>query len=883
MSFWRRLKCLAPSYRRAQEIDMREELQSLAAIADAGELGNLTRAAEEARAAWSWTWLDRLYRDLRYTIRAARQNMGFTITAVLTLALGIGANAAIFSVINGVLIKPLPYPGSESLVSLWQTARGVTGAGDKINICPTMYFTYRDNNRSFAQLGIWSAGDGAVTGAGEPDEARALIVTYGVLDTLGVKPVLGRWFSPADDTPGTPETVILGYSYWQTKFSGDPQIVGKSITVDSRPRAVIGVMPASFRFRNFDEQLILPERFERSKALLGQFNFQGVARLKPGVTLEQANADVARMLPIWLNGWPAPPGFSKTVFEDAHFGPKVQPLKEDVVGDIGTTLWVIMGSLGLVLLTACANIANLLLVRAESRQHELAIRAALGAGWGQLVKEMLLESLTLGLLGGALGLGLAYAAIQILVATGPQSMPRISEISIDPLVLALAAGLSLLSGLFFGAIPVLKYVGRRAETSLRGAGRSFSSGRERNRARNILIVAQVGLALVLLTGSGLMVRTFQALRSVHPGFTNPEELQIVRIAVADSTIRDNERVMRMENDMLNKLMAIPGVEAVALADSAPMESIFSNSNVLDVEGHDYSAEGKVPPVRRYRSVTPGFFKATGTPLIAGRDFTWSEIYQKIPMAMISENLARELWGDPRAALGKHIREGSKDPWSEIVGIAGDVYDNGLQAPAPTIAYWPAMRRSVFAGNGIRATRTPALILRSRRAGTESLLADARRAIWSVNPNLPVFLTNTEQGIYNQTMQRTSFTLVLLSIAGAMALVLGIVGMYGVIAYAVSQRSREIGIRMALGAEPADLRRMFVRRGLLLALLGAAIGLGAAAAATGVMKSLLFGVTALDPVTFASVALVLIGAAALASYLPARQATLVDPVEALRTD
>ncbi|HEY7336870.1 MAG TPA: ABC transporter permease [Bryobacteraceae bacterium] len=807
----------------------------------------------------------------------------FSAAVLATLALGIGANTSIFSVINGVLFKPLPYPGAESLVSLWHTAPGITGVGDRINICPSMYFTYRDENRSFAQIGVWSANGGTVTGAGEPDEARALMVTYGVLDALNVKPVLGRWFSKADDTPGTPETVMLGYGYWQTKFGGDRAIVGKSITVDSRPRTVIGVLPASFRFRNFDEQLIMPERFERSKVFLGQFGFQGVARLKPGVTLQQANADIARMLPMWLNAWPTPPGFSKILFENAHFGPKVLPLKQDAVGDIGATLWVIMGTLGLVLLIACANVANLLLVRAEGRQHELAIRAALGAGWGQIAREMLLESLTLGLLGGVLGLVLAYAAIQVLVAKGPQSMPRIAEISIDPLVLAFAVGLSLLSGLFFGAIPVLKYAGQSAAMSLRGVGRAFSSGRERNRARNILVIAQVCFALVLLTGSGLMIRTFQALRSVHPGLTKPEELQILRIVIPDTRVKESERVMRMENDMLDKLAAIPGVQSVTLADSAPLESIFSNNDVLDVEGRDYSAAGKVPPVRRHRSVSPGFFKTMGTPLIAGRDFTWSAIYQKIPAVIISENLAHELWGNARAALGKRVRQGAKNPWSEVIGVAGDVYDNGLQAPAPAIVYWQAMRRSVFADDGASVTRGPAFILRSSRAGTEALLADARRAIWSIDDNLPVFLTNTEQGLYNSSMQRTSFTLVLLAIAGAMALLLGVVGIYGVIAYAVSQRTREIGIRIALGAEPGGLRRMFVRRGLLLALTGAAIGLGAAAAATRLMKTLLFGVTALDPVTFAAVALVLIGAAALASYLPARRATLVDPVDALRTE
>ncbi len=807
----------------------------------------------------------------------------FSTVALLTLALGIGANTAIFSVIESVLIKPLPYPQAASLVSLWHTAPGITGVGDKINICPTMYFTYREQSRTFEQLGIWSAGGGTVTGAGEPDEARALMVTYGALDALGVKPVLGRWFSPADDTPGTPETVMLGYGYWQTKFGGDRNIIGRSITVDSQPRTVIGVMPASFRFRNFDEQLIMPMRLDRAKLFLGMFNAQGVARLKPGVTLEQANADVGRMLPIWLNSWPTPPGFSKTLFEQAHFGPKVLPLKQDAVGDIGPTLWVIMGTLGLVLLIACANVANLLLVRAEGRQHELAIRAALGAGWRRIAGELLLESVTLGVLGGALGFGLAYAATRILVAKGPQALPRISDIGIDPLVLAFAVGISLLAGVLFGLIPVAKYAGPHVAISLRGVGRSFSQSRERHRARNTLVVAQVGLALVLLVGSGLMIRTFQALRSVHAGFSKPEALQILRIVIPDTVVKGNERVMRMENDMLDKLAEIPGVQLATLASSAPLESVFFSNDVLSAEGHDYATEGKVPPVRRYRSVSPGFFKTTGTALIAGHDFTWSDVYQTIPTAIISENLARELWGNARAALGKHVRESAKDPWSEVIGVAGDVYDNGMQEAAPPIVYWPPMRRSPFGEDGVSIIRGPALILRSSRAGTESLLADARQAIWSVGRNFPVFLTETEKDLYDSSMQRTSFTLVLLAIAGAMALLLGVVGIYGVIAYAVSQRTREIGIRMALGARPGALGGMFVRQALLLAGLGTALGLGAAFGLTRLMGALLFGVKALDPLTYATVAVLLLAAAALASFVPARRATAVDPVEALRAE
>ena len=818
---------------------------------------------------------------LKHVFRRLASAPAFSTIALVTLALGIGANTAIFSVINGVLIKPLPFPHSGSLIGLWHSAPGIPGIKGKLNMCPTMYFTYREQNHSFDQMGLWNGSGNTVTGTSEPEALRTLMVTYGALETFGVQPVLGRWFSQADDTPGTAETVMLSYGYWQRRFGGDKAVLGRTVNVDSTPRTIVGVMPEGFQVENVKAELILPMRLDRGKIFLGNFSYSGVARLKPGVTMEQANADVGRMLGIWLNDWPVPPGFSKTLFENAHIGASIQPLKQEVVGDIGPTLWVLMGTLGLVLLIACANVANLLLVRAEGRQHEMAIRAALGAGWGRIAREMLLESLTLGVLGGVLGLGLAYAAIRILVAKGPDTLPRLNEIGVDLPVLAFALGVSLFSGVLFGLIPVFKYAGPHVAMTLRGVGRTFSEGRERHRARNILVVVQVGLALVLLVGSGLMIRTFQALRNVQPGFTRPESLQLLRITIPDTAVKEDERVMRMQNEMLDKLAAIPGVTSVALTSGAPLEG-FNSNDVLEAQDKDYYGDGKVPPIRRYRFVSPGYFKTTGTALIAGRDFEWTDIYQKHHVAMISENFAKEWWGDARAAIGKRIREGPKDDWREIVGVVGDVYDDGMQEKPPTIAYWPAMVDNFWA-NKIMATRSAAFILRSNRAGTESLLADARRSIWSIDNNLPVFLVRTMKDIYDQSMVRTSFTLVLLAIAGAMALLLGVVGIYGVIAYAVTQRTREIGIRMALGAQPAGLQRMFLGYGLILASIGAAIGLAAAAGVTRLMKSLLFGVTALDPITYAAVAIVLIAAAALASYVPARRATTVDPVEALRTE
>ncbi|HEY4361351.1 MAG TPA: ABC transporter permease [Bryobacteraceae bacterium] len=819
-------------------------------------------------------------RPLKHVLRRLKRTPMFTAIALVTLALGIGATTAIFSVVEGVLIKPLPYPQAESLVGVWHSAPGLKGIGDALSCSPSNYFTYREESRTFQDFGVYQVSGSTITGLAEPDVVPALSVTYGTLQALGVQPKYGRWFSQTDDTPGSPETIILNYGYWQRRFGGDPSVVGRTLTVDTRPRTVIGVMPAGFDFKN-NPDVIVPLQFDRKGMYLGGFGYQGIARLKPGVTLSQANADLARMLGIWLKAWPPPPGYNLAVFQNASFGPKLRPYKEEVVGDVGTVLWVLMGTIGLVLLIACANVASLLLVRAESRQHEMAIRAALGAGWRSIAREMLLESAVLGLLGGALGLGLTYGALRVLVTKGPETLPRLNDIGIDPLVFGFALAVSLLSGLLFGLIPVLKYAAPDVATALRGVGRSFSQGREHHRARNTLVVAQVGLALLLLVGAGLMIRTFQFLRSVDPGFTQPEEVQLLRILIYPGQVKEPEQVMRMQNQMLDKLAAIPGVTAAAMASDAPLEG-FTSSNTLYVEDKNYGT-GQAPPVRQFRNVSPGFFKTAGTPLIAGRDFTWTDLYDKRHVAIVSQNLARETWGSASAAIGKRVRQGYReDPWREIVGVVADVYDSGVQAKAPAFAYWPAMMES-FGDDPVTVSRFAVFLVRTKRAATESFLTEARQAIWSVAPNLPVFRIRTLKDLYDQSMARTSFTLVMLALAGGMALLLGVVGLYGVIAYAVSQRTREIGIRVALGAQARELRHMFVRQGLVLAGIGAALGMVAAAGLTRLMSSLLFGVTPLDPATYAIVPVFLLAAAALASYVPARRATTVNPVEALRSE
>ncbi len=621
----------------------------------------------------------------------------------------------------------------------------------------------------------------------------------------------------------------------------------------------------------------------RSRLILAGFGLQSVARLKPGVTISQANADLARLLPVWMRSWSNGPGTNGKIYETWQITPAIRPLKQEVVGNIGDILWVVMGTIGLVMLIACANVTNLLLVRAESRQQELAVRAALGAGWGRIVRGLLVESVLLGLAGGALGIGVAVAGLRLLVAIGPANLPRLTEISFDSRALLFTLLLSVLSGLVFGLIPAMKYAGPKISVALGSAGRTASVSRQRHRTRNLLVVAQVALALVLLVSAGLMIRTFQALRTVQPGFTNPEQIQTLRTQVPQSLIAEGERVTRTQNDILDKLAAIPGVTSVGFANAMPVEGIIGNWDGLMAEGQDYPAD-KIPPLRLYKYISPGFLRAAGTRLIAGRDLTWAEVYGLRHEILVSENLAREIWGSPAAAIGKRARELPRAPWSEVIGVVQDVFENGVQEKAPEIVYWPPLgTTSIGPDPGTSALREVIFVARSDRAGTELFINQVRHAVWSVSPSLPVASVLTMREIFDRSLARTSFTLVMLGIAGAMALVLGIIGLYGVIAYAVSQRRREIGIRLALGAEPGELKKMFVRHGLTLACIGVVIGLCAAAGLTRLMKSILFGISPLDPLTYAAVPVVLISAAVLASYLPARRAAAVDPVDALKAE
>jgi predicted permease len=848
------------------------------------EFGNVGLVEQRSREEWQWPAMESILADLKFVLRRLRKSPGFTATVLATLAIGIGANTAVFSVLNSIILKPLPYPEPDRLVSLNLDAPGAEGLASfesGLHLSASMYFTFSEHNHTFQSLGVWMPGTSNVTGFGQPEEVKAINMTAGVLETLGVPPLVGRSLATADQDPKNANNIMLSYGYWQRRFGGDRAVIGRSILVDSRQRTIIGVMSRRFRFVDQDFDILVPMGLDPHNQPLAGFGFNGIGRLKPGVTIGQADADVGRLIPVWMDSWSNGPGTDPHWYQVWRITPAFRPLKQEVVGDVSKLLWVVMSTIGVVMLIACTNVANLLLVRAESRQQELSIRAALGAGRARIVRELLVESLALGLIGGLFAIGVAYGGLRLLVAVGPADLPRLTEISLDARSLLFTLLLSVFSGLFFGAIPALKYAGARVRNVFSGAARGASAGRDRQRARKTLVVAQVAMALVLLVSAVLMIRTFWRLRNVDPGFSDAQHLQTLRISVPDSLVADQVAVTRLQNAIADKLAAIPGVTSVGFAEGVPMEGIDPWWDEIRFEGrsdnHDH------PPMRLFNFVSPNYFHTMGTRIVAGRDFTWTDVYGLRPVTMLSEGFARAEFGSPTAAVGKRFRYFQNLPWLEIVGVVQDVHHDSISADPPAIVYWPSMMSNPYLKNGIRAPRAVTFAIHTSRAGTESFLAEIQQAVGQVNSSLPVASPRTMQEIYSKSMARTSFTLVMLAIAGSMALTLGILGIYGVISYTVSQRTREIGIRLALGAQKTDLKWMFVRSALALTGVGVGLGLCAAGVVMQSMKSLLFGISPLDPATYIAIPLVLIASAVLASYLPARRAAAVDPVEALRAD
>ena len=799
-----------------------------------------------------------LWQDLRHAARVFWKQPAFAAAAVLTLALGIGATTAIFSVVYGVLLKPLPFHEPERLVSLQQSAPHGAGA----NHGPGTYLTYRENQQVFEAIGAWDPTEVSVTGGGDPERVQGLLVSASTLPLLRVQPILGRAFSSDDDTPGASRRVILTYGYWHRRFGGAENVVGQQLVIDGRPAEIIGVLPAAFKFLRTRPAIVLPMPLDVNAPRGISFGFQALARLKPGVTLAQANADVARMISL------LPPTFSRL-----ELRPNVRPLATDVIRNVGQILWILLAAVGVVLLIACGNVANLFLVRAEGRHQELAVRAALGASRGRIARALLSESVVLAVAGGLLGVWLAQAAVVLLRAIAPAELPRVDDIGVDWMVLVFTISVSVLSGALCGALAVIRF--GKPSMALKEGGRSAADAPARQRTRHALVVGQVALALTLLIVAGLMIRTAVAMRQVDPGFSRPEEVQTFVLAIPASLISDPQQTVRTFEGVAEQVARVPGVTSVGLSSSITMDG-EDNGNYAAIEEFP-DPDGAMVKLRRFKSIGPGYFETMGNRLVAGRSITWSDIQEQRPVVIISEPLAREYWGEPGKAIGKRLRgSSSRYPWREIIGVSGNERDDGLTQPATQIVYWPMLNESY-------RWRTMAYVVRSSRVGTPGFVRELEQAVWSVNPNLPLATVQTLEEIQVSSMTQTSFALVMLSIAATVALLIGLVGIYGTVAYAAAQRTREIGVRMALGAQIGDVRQLFLRHGLWLTTLGIATGIGIALVVTRVMSAFLFGVSPMDPITYAAVSTVLAGMTLVATYLPAHRASRVDPVVALRAE
>jgi len=822
--------------------------------------------------------MDQLAQQLRHVVRRLLRAPLFAAVAILTLAVGIGSNAAIFSVVDGVLLKPLPFREPDGLVGIWHRAPGL-GWPTGVNIAPFLHYTYAADSRTFEDVGMWKDQAVSVTGLGDPEQVNAMLVTWRTLPLLGAQPFLGRSFTEEEDTPEGPEAVILSYGYWRDHFGGSRDALGRTLTVNAVSREIVGVLPRELHFLRSDPAFYLPFRYDQKTLAAGDFSYQGLGRLRPGATVAEANADVNRMIPMAMARYPGV--LTQAMADQAGFAADVHPLKEDVVGDVGNVLWVLLGTVAIILLIACANVANLFLVRAEGRQREMAVRTAMGAGRGRIAGELMVESLVLGIVGGVVGLGLAFAGLKLLVTIGPESLPRLQEIDVNTAVLAFTFGVSVLAGVLFGVFPVLRYGNPELVSALKEGGRGSSAGRRQHLARNALVVTQIALALVLLAGSGLMIRSFQALRAVDPGFSQPEQLITFRVAIPQAEEASATRVALDYGQMLEGVEAVPGVASAAFTSSVTMDAHDSNDPIV-AEGFPVDTD-ELPPLRRYKLIGEGYHATMGNPVLAGRSITLADIQDRAHVAVVTEDLAREYWPDPAEAVGKRIRQFGDEagaPWYEIVGVVGNVHDDGIGKPTVPTVFWPQVVAS-FYGDSLYTPRSMAFVVRARSGDPSTLMPALREAVWAVNPNLPVAEVRTLTELASSSMASTSFTLIMLAIAAGVALFLGSVGIYGVISYVVSQRTREIGVRMAMGAESADVSRMVLRQAATLAGIGVAGGLAASWGLTRLMASLLYGVSPSDPVTFASMAVALTLVALLASWIPAHRASRVDPVVALR--
>jgi predicted permease len=816
-----------------------------------------------------------LARELGHAVRRLRRSPGFTLTAVLTLALGIGGNAAIFAVVDGIVLSPLPYPDADRLVRVAADVEAVDAHGIEIPI--SFWLGYRDLNQTFDEIGLFEQASVNLSGEGEPEKLTAVNATGSLFITLGVPPALGRPITEDDEAPGAPLVVVLSGGLWARRFGADRAIVGRTIHLDGLAAEVVGVMPAAFAFPRPGTQVWLPLTIDRGRDPQVTFSYSSIGRMSEGVSIERAQQDLARA----TRGLPERFGNISEDFIDTYgVSPSLQSYKDTVIGDVADTLWVLLGALGFVLLIACANVANLFLVRAEARRREVGMRAALGASRADLVRYLLSESFVIGGLAGIAGLALALGAVRSLVAFGPAELPRLDEVGIGAAELGFTAIISLLVSVAFGLLPIVRLARGVLLDALRGAGGRSASGARSWRPTSLLVAGQVSLGLLLVFGAALFARSFTNLARIDPGF-DADDLLTFRLSLPAATYPGAARRALFHQELLDRLEALPGVEAAGLARCLPLQGWCGGNPVS-------SPDSPLPAVAfrdiaSIKRVSPGYFRALGIALARGRAIERRDHETPTGAAVISAALADRLFPgmDP---IGKRVYPSEEGPadaagWYTVVGVAATVKRVELdEEPAETL-YVP-----MLGTDGLFLPQLDDVVVALRAAGAPATWAAAvREAVWSIDEDVPVAAIEPMADILSRASARVLFTATLIGIAALTALLLGAVGIYGVVSHSVGRRTAEIGVRMALGARRREVLRMVLRQGLAIALVGVAVGVAGALALARFLRSLLYEVSPSDPLTLAMVATGLIVAAALASYVPARRAARVDPATALKRE
>ncbi|MCY4122937.1 MAG: ABC transporter permease [Acidobacteria bacterium] len=815
------------------------------------------------------------FSQLRLFFRRVRAKPGFTLLSLLTLAVGVGANVAIFAIVNAVLLRPLPLPDSERLVILRHAAPGLAQL-DELPVSDALHFLYADESRTLEGVAAYRDEQVSFTGPENPQRVEASNVTASFFEVLRTPPRLGRSFTAEEDRPGAAPVIVLSDGLWRSRFGAEPGVVGRLVEIGGESAEVVGVMPPGFSFSQQEIDLWRPLRLDRENVQLGAFGINGVARIADGSTLGQVRAELEAMISNLVEIFPDEG--AAPILANAGFRPLVDPAREVAVGDIEATLWILLGAVGFLLLIACANVANLFLVRSEARHGEVVIRAALGESRGRLAGSVLFESLGLGVAGGLLALPLALLAVRLLVRFGPRELPRLDEISIDAAVLLFGLAVSVVAGLLFGLLPALRAAAVAAAGHMTAGARGATVRRQRQLGRRGLVVVQVALALTLLVGSGLAVRSFQRLAAVDPGF-DPVDVLAFGLSLPERDYESPAARLNFHRQIVDRLRALPGAVDASAASTVPLSGEVSGSGHT-IEGRPL-ADGEVPPVFMVKRVAPGYFDTLRIGLVEGRVFDRLDGERDAPVAIVSRSLARTHWPG-ESALGKGIRLGGPpdeegEQWSRVVGVVDDVHEINLHEDPPEMAYYPLP--------GITGGEATPAVMRylMRGANAAGLSGAVREAVRGLDPTLPIAEIETLETLVGRARGTRAFVMALLAVSAGLALLLGSVGLYGVVSCMVAQRRREIAVRMAVGAQMTDVRRLVLTEAGALALLGALLGIGAAVVLTRRLQALLFETSPLDPVVFAAVSTLLIGVCLLASWLPARRAARIDPCTALRAE